>query len=124
MTEQQRPTEQPVLTARQCIGWTAALTVIMETVMCVLRFGLDLQSTRDTASTIGVLTFGIRIHHGYIGLAMLPIAVKLWHRSPVKARYILVVALALFASDMIHHFLILWPITGSPHFHLVYPETA
>lgn len=54
---------------------------------------------------------------------MIPIAMRLWCRSPAMARYILVIALALFASDMIHHFLILWPITGSPHFHFAYPAT-
>lgn len=95
----------------------------MESLTCAMRFGLGLESTRDTASTVGVLTFGIRIHHGYIGLAMIPIAMRLWCRSPAMARYILVIALALFASDMIHHFLILWPITGSPHFHFAYPAT-
>lgn len=120
MTDSQRP----ILSTRQWLLWSAALTVILETLTCVMRFGLGLESTRDTASTIGVLTFGIRIHHGYIGIVMIPIAMWLWQRSPAIARYILVVALALFASDMIHHFLILWPITGNPHFHLVYPPAG
>ena len=96
--------------------------MVLEVLTCVSRFGLGLQSTRDTASTIGVLTFGIRIHHGYVGLVMVVIAVRLWHRSPSRARYILLIAIALIASDLIHHFLVLWPITGSPHFHFVYPN--
>ena len=28
---------------------------------------------------------------------------------------------ALFASDLIHHFAVLWPVTGSPGFDLRYP---
>ena len=32
------------------------------------------------------------------------------------------IALAFVASDLMHHFLILWPITGSPEFDIVYPR--
>ena len=122
MTEQQPPSQRPVLTTHQWLARSATLTVILEVLTCVSRFGLGFQSTRDTASTIGVLTFGIRIHHGYFGLVMIVIAARLWHRSPARARYILLIAIALIASDLIHHFLVLWPITGSPHFHFVYPN--
>ena len=34
----------------------------------------------------------------------------------------LLLGAALFLSDMVHHFLVLWPVTGSPQFDLVYPE--
>jgi hypothetical protein len=33
----------------------------------------------------------------------------------------LVLGIALLASDLIHHFAILWPLTGTPEFHLKYP---
>lgn len=32
-----------------------------------------------------------------------------------------VVGVGLLSSDLIHHFLVLWPMTGSPDFDLVYP---
>ena len=73
-------------------------------------------------TTIGSLTFGLRIHHGYIGLLML-LGALLWIKSS-SSRYhwIMVFGLSLIFSDLIHHFLVLWPITGSPEFHLVYPN--
>jgi hypothetical protein len=107
LTEQQPSPQRPDLTTRQWLARSATLTVILEVLTCISRFGLGLQSTRDTASTIGVLTCGIRIHHGYIGVVMLMFAVRWWHRSPVRARYVLLIAIALIASDLIHHFLVL-----------------
>ena len=107
-------------TIRQLIWWTILLTMAMEGLICLMRFGFGLESTRDTASTIGRLTFGIRIHHGYIGLLMMPVAIALFQRSPVIARYLLVIGAALILSDLVHHFVVLWPLTGSPHFDLWY----
>lgn len=111
--------------------WIAAFAgaVVLEVLTCFLRFGARLESTRDTASTIGVLTMGLRIHHGYIGIAVLIFAWVL-SRSPWPAvserviRWLFIAGMALFASDMIHHFLVLWPITGSPQFHLWYPAAS
>lgn len=82
-----------------------------------------MQITRDTASTVGVLTMGLRIHHLYMGAVAIPIG--LWwhkHRSAKWGRWIFIVGVAAFFSDLIHHFLVMWPITGDPHFHLVYPK--
>lgn len=106
---------------RTMIWLTLGLTVLIELICVVLRFGWGLESTHDTASTIGVLTFGIRIHHGYCGLVLLLIAWGTWTRYPRLARWGVILGMALFLSDMVHHFLVLWPITGSPHFDLVYP---
>jgi hypothetical protein len=88
----------------------------------LLHFGLDLQSTRDTASTIGWLTGGIRIHHGCCGLMLLVVALMVLKRFPRFGGLLVIVGLALIFSDAIHHFLVLWPITGSPQFDLVYPD--
>ena len=106
---------------RAALWWSLALTCIIELVTVVLRFGFELESTRDTASTIGRLTFGIRIHHGYCGLVLMLVAYWLMSRYPRLARWGLIIGLALFLSDLIHHFLVLWPLTGSPHFDLTYP---
>ena len=94
-------------------------TTIFEGITAGARFGLNLNSTRDTASTIGRLTMGIRIHHGYIGLSLVLIAfLAIKNRGWQKQMYIL--GWSLFFSDMAHHFLVLWPITGSPEFDLTY----
>ena len=97
--------------------WTA----VIEALTCISRFGFGLQSTRDSASTIGRLTFGVRIHHGYIGIALILLAIVMERFGPRLTRWMFVAGMALFLSDMIHHFLVLWPNTGHPQFDLVYP---
>ena len=62
-----------------------------------------------------------RRHHGYIGLLAVLIAAGVLRRRPLLGRWLLVVGIALVCSDLIHHFLVLWPFVGSPQFHLVYP---
>jgi hypothetical protein len=104
------------------ITWIAALTVVFELGAILLRFGAGFESTRDTQSFLGRWTGGLRIHHGYLGLALLTVAAVLARRKPNWARALLVLGAALVASDLIHHFLVLWPITGSPQWDWVYPE--
>ena len=102
------------------ILFSIVLTVLIEAVTVLLRFGLGMQSTEETASTVGRLTGGIRIHHGYLGVLAMLIAAGAARRHPAAA-WLLVLGIALVASDLIHHFLVLWPIVGSPQFDLVYP---
>ncbi len=97
------------------------VTLLLELLTLILRFGLQLESTRDTASTIGLLTFGIRIHHGYCGALLVLVAWGISREAPLLSRYGVIFGWALLLSDLIHHFLVLWPITGDPQFHLVYP---
>jgi hypothetical protein len=97
-----------------------ALAAAIELVTLAARFGLRLQSTRDTA-WLARFTFGLRIHHGYIG-ALLVLAA---HALPVsaRARWIgLVLGWALVVSDAVHHLIVLWWFTGSPQFDLFYPR--
>lgn len=108
-------------TLRHIILYSVAMTFLFELLTVVLRFGYSLESTRDTASTVGVLTMGLRVHHGYIGAAMIIMGLLL-KTNRLIANWILITGIALFASDMIHHFLVLWPATGSPQFHLIYPR--
>jgi len=103
------------------IVWTVVFTVLCEAITCVMRFGLRLESTRDTASTVGRLTGGLRIHHSYLGLVMILISSWVWERYPRAAFWLLTLGSGLLFSDLIHHFLVLWPVTGSPQFDLVYP---
>ncbi|MEO2020110.1 MAG: hypothetical protein ABGZ53_37745 [Fuerstiella sp.] len=101
--------------------WAIAFTVIFEVITCAMRFGLRLESTRDTASTIGRLTCGLRIHHSYIGVVIMLLACWLWDRYPKASWWMLAIGLGLFFSDLIHHFLVLWPVVGSPQFDFFYP---
>ncbi|MEM6473745.1 MAG: hypothetical protein AAF802_29570 [Planctomycetota bacterium] len=104
------------------LTWCFLGTVAIELICVVLRFGFGKDSTSATASTIGILTFGYRIHHGYIGALMIPFGLYFYDGVKSWGWWVLVVSVSLFASDFIHHFLVLWPITGSPDFDLVYPD--
>lgn len=97
-------------------------TLAMELATVFCRFILGWQSTRDTAATIGRLTGGIRIHHGYFGVGLLAAAPLYWSTLAI-ASWVVVGGAALVLSDLIHHFLVLWPITGRHEFDLVYPRT-
>jgi hypothetical protein len=99
----------------------AILTAVLELLTIGLRFGLKLESTRDTASTIGRVTLGVRIHHGYCGALLIVVAWGLsqTHSKITKVGYVL--GWSLLFSDAIHHFVVLRAITGSPQFDLLYP---
>lgn len=96
---------------------TAVLTVLIEAVTALFRFGLGMESTRDTA-WLSDLTFGFRVHHGYLGAAMV-ISSMLAGKSALRA-FLLVTGAAIAMSDLAHHFLVLWPITGSHQFDIRY----
>lgn len=106
---------------RPVLFWTVALTLAFELVTMVLRFGFSLESSKHTASTIGSLTGDIRIHHGYVGVLLLLVAIVVRRRHRRLRQALVAIGLALVLSDLVHHFLVLWPIVGDPEFHLVYP---
>ncbi len=97
------------------------LAVAIESFTMWTRFGLGLQSTRDT-TLVARVSLGIRIHHGYVGLLILFVAWAFFNRHPGLCKALSMIALALVFSDLAHHFLVLWPITGDPQFDLVYPK--
>ncbi|PKL51011.1 MAG: hypothetical protein CVV42_01535 [Candidatus Riflebacteria bacterium HGW-Riflebacteria-2] len=99
---------------------TIVLTFVIESVTLFFRFGLGLKSTEHTASTVGQLTMGIRFHHGYAGVILLILLLISRVRRHRAADVIFVVGMSLFVSDVIHHTL-LYLITGSADFDLVYP---
>jgi hypothetical protein len=107
------------LTLSQALVYGLLLALVIELITAGLRFGLDLQATRDTA-TLGKYTFGFRIHHGYIGLLLVIISLLPDHTG--ISRLLLIVGIGLLVSDLVHHFLVLWPITGSHDFHIRYPD--
>lgn len=120
----QRPPKERKFPFDRITLWSCvALTLAIELICIVLRFGFGAESTAATASTIGVLTFGIRIHHGYVGALLIPLGLAWKIRRQSIGWSLFVIGIALVFSDLIHHFLVLWPITGSPHFDLVYPPS-
>lgn len=102
--------------------WVAilAVTLVMEVVTCYLRFNRGLSARRET-QFLRRFTFGLRIHHGYVGLFMFAGFWFVPGESVVNV-WILWIGAALFLSDVVHHFLVLWPIVGSPEFDLFYPK--
>lgn len=113
------------LTFTYILPWAIALTLLFETVTVLFRFGFKVEATRDTAKYIARWTRGIRIHHGYWGVPLLILGVALLATSmgPIQAAaWSVILGLALIKSDLMHHFLVLWPITGNHDFDLVYPE--
>ncbi len=96
------------------------LTFVIEATTMFFRFGLGLESTKHTASTVGRLTMGIRIHHGYIGLVMLLLLFIPFIKKSRYAAVLSIVGASLFLSDILHHTL-LYLITGSADLDLVYP---
>lgn len=110
--------------AAHAVTSVVVLTFLMEAFTVLMRFGYQLESTRDTRSLIGPLTFGIRIHHCYLGLVLLCFAAALvWGIRKPLTRLALILGVcgaSLLFSDLVHHFLVLWPLTGSPQFDLRY----
>lgn len=109
------------LTLGEIVWLSLLLTLVVEGATVFCRFGLGLEATQATASTCGRLFGGVRVHHGYMGVAMLGVAAATWRRRRTRPYWLLVLAVALVLSDAIHHFLVLWPIVGSPQFDLLYP---
>jgi hypothetical protein len=113
-------TREPLRPSRLDLIWGSVAGLLIEMLTCILRFGIKLQSTRDT-TFIGRFTFGYRVHHGYIGLIAILAALSPLLRGRVRV-WTFRVGLALLLSDLLHHFVVLWITTGSPQFDLVYPR--
>ncbi len=96
------------------------LTIVFELITVWFRFGRGLSASRTTAS-VGRITRGVRIHHGYVGVVIAGGAGAASVFAPPFAEPLLSLAIGLILSDLVHHFLVLWPITGSHEFHLRYP---
>jgi hypothetical protein len=93
-------------------------TLICELSTCVGRFGFKI-SLKEKEQVIKKLTLGIRIHHGYVGIGMILAAVVanayVSSHSPWPS-LLGVVGWGLLLSDTIHHFLVLYFMTGKTEF--------
>lgn len=99
----------PVI-VRLHLKWVVAATVIIEIVTCFNRFVLGLKST-DQQHLYTDFTFGIRIHHAYWGAVLFLIGFFLV-KKPLLQKWLTVIGLACVLSDVIHHYLVLLPLTG------------
>jgi hypothetical protein len=108
-------------TIRATVLWGLVLAVGLEIFTYLLRFGAGLEATRDTCA-LAVWTFGLRIHHAYIGVLLLLLAALA--RKGGFLRLLLLLSVGLIVSDLAHHFAVLWPLTGDPQFHLRYADLA
>jgi len=104
------------LDGKNSIVATAVLTAAIELATCAARFGMGLKSSTDTAFLKHV-TFGLRIHHGYIGVLLVAASAMTGEKY---RRLFQIVGWAMFLSDLIHHFIVLRIATGSPQFDIFY----
>lgn len=102
------------------VGLLAA--VLLEGATVALRFGLGWTSPEKTG-TLARFTRGWRIHHLYPGLVLLLVAAVV-PMPAALANLAWMAGLMLAVSDALHHFAILWPLTGDHEFDLRYPGFA
>jgi hypothetical protein len=107
------------LSARGVVGWGLLLALAIEIATIVLRFGFGLKATESTGF-LASFTGGLRIHHGYAGAALLIAGLALVDPSLRKGVFVL--GIGLLVSDLAHHFLVLWPLTGHHEFFFRYPK--
>lgn len=106
-------------TTWQAVAIGLGLAALIEIVTITMRFGFDLQSTRDTVF-LARLTFGYRIHHGYFGCLFA--AGSLFVSNTGLKNALLILGFGLIISDIVHHFAVLWPMTGDHQFHIRYTD--
>jgi hypothetical protein len=97
-----------------------AAAILFEIATIILRFRFKLTSPTHTRP-LAKLTKGYRIHHGYPGLAMLA-AVPILPNPTIISSLVIIAALMLFVSDLIHHSIILPLFAGHHEFDLKYPD--
>ncbi|MFC1745459.1 hypothetical protein ACFL35_15805 [Candidatus Riflebacteria bacterium] len=95
-------------------------TMLFELITLICRFVLGWKAGSKTAF-FARFTLGLRIHHGYVGILLIVSSFFLNPDNRWKKLF-LILGNSLFFSDFIHHFLILWPLYGSPEFDIFYPK--
>src|SRR4051794_27372478 len=110
------------LTPRRILVGSLAATLAFEAL--TLLFDFALCSDNSPTAHLDWLTYGVRIHHGFLGLLLLLLALLLRSRRAVGVPWLIVIGFGLVFSDLLHHFLVLWPITGDPQLTLFYPPAS
>ena len=107
------------LSCAKILAFGLILGLAIELFTIWARFGLGMQAARVTAP-MGAWTFGIRLHHGYLGIAIGLIGWFVAAGNLGLRNLLLMLCVGIIASDLMHHFLVLWIVTGSPQFDLFY----
>lgn len=94
------------------------LAVVIEVVTVITRFGFGMKASEDTA-WMAPYTFGYRDHHMFYIVPLVLIALVVKNRFWRNA--LIIIGIGCFVSDLVHHFLVLWPITGYHEFDIRYP---
>ncbi len=101
---------------------TAVITLAVEIITLAGRFLLGVKIFDDTPGKLRELTFGYRLHHSYLGLAGLFAGMVFSGFAPAWVGWLYIGGIALLASDLIHHFCVLWPLTGHHEFFISFPD--
>ena len=103
------------------IAYGLLLAVLYECGTAFCRFGLGMQTTSTTASWLGPLLLGIRVHHLYIGV-LFGVVGKLMRPMAAVRNLCYSSAIMLVVSDLAHHFIVLKLAIGSCEFDWFYPK--
>lgn len=102
------------------IAYGLIFAVFYEAGTAFFRFGLGMETTKTTASWLGPLLLGIRIHHLYVGVVIGVIGAIFRPISAIR-NLLYSSAIMLITSDLAHHFIVLKLAIGSCEFDLFYP---
>jgi len=94
------------------------VTAFIESATCIGRFGFGF-SILENIAVVKTFTFGVRVHHAYLGFGALLLAVPAYRIRQVPkvvASWILAIGGGLLLSDAFHHFIVLKLITGRTDF--------
>ena len=91
-----------------------------EAATLAFRFGLGMRAC-TTFARFAPWTFNIRVHHGYVGAVLLVAA--FWLDPSLGRSALMIAGWSMLLSDLAHHFIFLWWLTGSPQFDLRYPKS-
>ena len=101
--------------------WFIIITaVVIEVITIIGRFGFNISTKSLWVKVMKHYNrrHWVHVHHVFIGLLVVAIALI------VKNNLVLNLGLGVIMSDAIHHFIILWPLIGSPEFHIIYKNKA
>lgn len=98
----------------------AAVTVLFEAVTCAFRFGCGL-TAREDLTWMRRWTRGLRLHHGYPGVAMVGVSFAGALSGPIESA-VIIVGWGLLLSDAVHHFVVLPLTVGRTEFDLRFPD--
>lgn len=97
------------------------LALLIECLTAMGRFCYGIRTLHHTPERVRRLTGGLRLHHGYLGIGGMAAALLPGAPSQVAA-CLAIGGIGLLLSDLSHHFVVLWAVTGRPQFHFFYPR--